>query len=311
MDLQEVQKYRPIPKGGLKLLVFPLLFLLSATVLWVIVHYDLDKEKWVMRGGIILGLVTILMLAEIIGVRHPIRWLRDYWWRNVKGYNAWYWRDEEQKIQVSFTRRGEKEDEYAVFLKCPVIKVPLGGWFNSWGCVYRHRFNEVGQAQGWKVRLPSDPWRNALSPHVTLVDAENHSITPDIGTALDFCEYYFIDDRVYEWILRASVMLVDIKRLMAERDEAKKRAEELEGKWKTACRQREDALSVIAEAIGRIDATKRFIKSDQAQAIRKWLSGRLAAMAPVGAPGTMFGARETLTQPAACEIVGRVCGAGG
>ncbi|MFA5413678.1 MAG: hypothetical protein WC348_04030 [Patescibacteria group bacterium] len=299
MDLQELEKYRPIPWGGLHILIWLLLVPLLAAFGCAYLATKIPGYPFDFWGAWVSSCAAMF----VVGLSRRRRAeLRDYWQKTVRAYNAWFWRDEKQKIQVSFTRRGKKGDEDSNPLPCPVIKVPLGGWFNSSGGVYRRHFNEVGLAQGWKVRFPSDPWRNALSPHVTLIDAEGHSITLGIGVALDFCEYYFTGDRTTEWLLPVDVMLEEIKRLSRERDEAKKRAEELERKWKMACQQREDALSAIAEAIGRIDATKRFIKSDQGQAIRTWLNGRLAAMAPVGAPGTVLGVRETLTQPAACEI---------
>jgi hypothetical protein len=281
MDMKEVEKYRPIPRGGLKLLAGVAVIALACVGIGFLLEESTTVAwAWLSAGGSFTTMLTVG--AFVLG-------LGDYLRRNVTGYNVWFWRDEEQKIRVSFTRRNTKEDRDSSPLPCPVIKVPLGGWLNSTGCVYRLWFGKVGRAQGWRVRFPSDPWRNALSPHVTLINAEGHSVTLGIGIALDFCEYYFTGDRTTEWLLPVDVMLGDIKRLTAERDEAKKRIETVQEELRRAesqvdCWLREACKwnAVIREAIVRLDATKRFVKSKQGREVREWLAARLKELDPMG-----------------------------
>lgn len=285
MELREVEKFRPIPRGGLKLLVFPLLILSVMATIWVSTLFVIGKDAWANKGFV--ALLTLISAASIVGMplfisRYPLRWSGDYLRRNVRGHNAWFWRDEGE-IRVVVTRRGKGEGKDLKFpSSCPIIKIPLGGWFNSSGGVYWCHFDgKVGRVQGWTVKRPSWIRDDVHFPRATLIDSEGQSITIYVGTALDFFKYR---TNSVDWSWVVDGMLEDIKRLGQERDEVKKRAETLEGELSTVRDRLDCALRAMDEAIVGIKNTSRLGKSKEAKRIREGLIEDLLQIAPSGHP---------------------------
>lgn len=288
MDLQELEKYRPIPRGGLFLLAGVALSALAcARIGFLLEENTTAMWAWMSAGGSFS--VMLIVCAFVFGIG-------DYLRRNVRAYNAWHWRkeDDEQIIQVAVTPRGKEEGRDLEFPpRCPIIKVPLGGWFNSSGGVYWCGANgKVSRVQGWTVKRPPRDKSDIDFPRVTLEDQEGQSITLYLGVALDFFEYYFTAGAsAFEWSGKIGRMIEDIARFRRERDEARD--------------QLKDAIAQIVGTIDHLDATKRFIKSKQAQEIRRGLVCELERILPpddqrrekYGLPTTM-GCR-TDSQPAA------------
>jgi hypothetical protein len=331
-EVREVEKYRAITWGGLK---FFLGFVATLVLTGNGVLITMFMYKWIpdlpgdleILPGVLLGMSIMLGVTIYATTGSRRRWIEDYWRRNIRGYEACFWIKNDEGVDPDVSIWVEEMRRPPYWAPCEMngrgkifLRVPLGGWFRRSGLLYR-----IGGEYPNLQRMPFRAWRVIVRKPITdplvgacieVIDGKGDRIPFTVSATLRFAEWLSAGG-IQEWrhqvpdLLRAVFeSRAELNRTSDERDEVKKRAEELERKWKTACQQREDALSAIAEAIGRIDATKRFIKSDQAQTIRTWLNGRLAAMAPVGAPGTVLGARETLTQPAACEIGVRACKTG-
>ncbi len=294
MDWKEVEKYRAIRYGGLRVLVWMALSVLAGTGFGFFLEKAISDPNIAWQSAGCLSVVVLLVGVLVFRAN-------NYWRRNVWGYVLWCWRDDKGEVQWAIGQTALHE---------LAIGLALGGWFRRSrttcsAVTFREGVNSKEMLSQWRVKLVRIH-TNTGAIIVRLTDRCGDRVTVNAKDALEILERFSarLEALTNTWDAVVRHGLIAERVRTEERDEAKKRAEEFERKWKTACQQREDALSTIAEAIGRIDATRRFIKSDQAQTVRAWLNGRLAAMAPVGAPGTMLGARETLTQPAACAIVG-------
>jgi hypothetical protein len=100
MDLQELKKYRAIPWGmGIFFGDVAFLILVSVGLGFLLEMGTSVATAWMSAGALFvfaLGVVALSSWTLFVGC----------WRRNVRGYNAWCWRDEDRKIQVSFTQRG-------------------------------------------------------------------------------------------------------------------------------------------------------------------------------------------------------------
>ncbi len=283
MDLKELEKYRPIRYGGLLVLAWLALSILAGMGFRFLLQKAVDDSNFVWQCAGFLSAAVLLIGVLVFRAN-------NYWRRNVRGYALCGWRGDKGEIQWGV----------ATEVRDLSLVLALGGWFRRshivcWAGKFREGVGAKAMLSRWRVKLV-DIHAQAIT--VRLTDRCGDRVTVSAGNALEIFERF--SARLWQDVVRHGLITECV--LTSERGEAKKRAEEFEGKWKTACQQREDALVVVAEAIERIDAAKRFIKSKEAQRIREWLDGKLAAMAPMGAPGTVLGAREMLTQPVVCGI---------
>ena len=277
MDLQEVEKYRAIPRGGLKLLVFPVLLLLWVGAIWVVVLF-VPGDLWVNEDAVnaIIFLTVALFMSVFFPLfcSHPIKWLRDYWRRNVRGCSIAVFKDDAGNCQMEgpYTREIIRTGMWPISLI-----LPLGGWFNrayilcAKNYVGKPGVNADEHLSKWRVELV------ALHVHteavtVRLVDRLGDRVTVSAKDALEILERFSarLEGCTNTWDAVVSYILIAERVRTAERDEAQ--------------HQLKDAIAQIVGAVDHLDATKRFIKSKQAQAIRRGLVCELNRLLPPDDP---------------------------
>ena len=207
-------------------------------------------------------------------------WLSRYWQRNVVGNTLWLWRIGE-KLEGTVLRRGVEFNRKAHLppkLSQPiaVIGIPLGGWFrndnrlitfiddNYMGVSGRLNENTLvrlvmmtnGQAM-IELRGATDGSRMRLS----ILDALDFlQRTID---AVGIVEWHNIFFREPMWMLQR-VLEVEARQL----EWAQKRFDDM------VVEHKKETIALIDDVVRDLNATKRFIKSKEAEAIRDRLLAR-------------------------------------
>jgi len=273
MDLRELEKYRPIPWGGARLLAWvasTLLIALGCAYLATkIPGYPLNF--W---GALMLSCAATFAVSFS---RQRREVLRDYWRRNVRGYLFWCGRDSQGKMQwgIKWTTLGDL-----------AIGLPLGGWFRRRGQIKTvvHLVHE--RLVGWSLR------RCVEGEAFELVyrhrdDKVEERISVSAESALHYLEIV-ASGELRHLGLSGLVSYLDKTRDVAqsERDEAKKRVGELKSELGVNTHWLDEALAALDRAIVAIDATRRFKHhpSKEAQRIREEMIADLLRIAPLGHP---------------------------
>lgn len=288
MDMQEVEKYRPIPWEGVRLLAWVALAALVALggaffLGMIFPEASLSLEFW--KGWMILFVIALTVLFRL-GARR----INGYWERNVRGYTLWGWRD----------FQGEVKWEIALILPYDLaIGVALGGWFRR----SRIICSAVTFCEGVDSKKMLSRWRvNFVQIHantgaiiVRLTDRYGNRVTVNAKDALEILERFSarLEAFTNTWDAVVSHGFIVEHVLTKERDEARQ--------------QLKDAIAQIVGTVDHLDATKRFIKSKQAQEIRRGLVCELERLLPQYDPrrekyGLSVTTRcATDSQPAAVE----------
>ncbi len=259
MELQEVQKSRPIPRGGAKiaaLVVMNLLVGFGAAMIAFLWGWFESVGFWVC-GSVVSGFMLVM---DVFAAHDKL--FRDYWWRNVKGYILWCWEDE----------NGVRYDIVKPWDFRLVLALPLGGWFKR-GRVWLREGRNFLEDPVWKVEAV---WKDFF--HVRLTDRHGDCVhllaeqalkylyyahTCSLATSVDGCG-------VGGWMTLLGLRERGLDDANRERDEAQRNLKE--------------ALAQIVGTIDHLDATKRFIRSKQAQEIRRGLVCELDRLLPPDDP---------------------------
>lgn len=295
MDWKELERYRPIPWGGVKFflgLVATLVLTANGALIALFMH------KWIpdlpgdleIAPGVFLGMSIMLgvWIYAVTGSRRE--WLENYWRRNVKGHNAWFWCDDKGKVQWGISRLAEER----ILALC----LPLGGWFRK-GRIDRGVFDSIGMCDSisrswfkrWQVKLTTlNQWRVS----VELRDPEGGRACLDVEVALELGQAVRWCGGNKEATVSSAIelLLADRQKVHSERDETKLKVLALRGELASAESELGNALAVIDKAIVAIKNTSRLGKSKEAQRIREGLVNGLVHSAPMGHP-----LRERYEQP--------------
>ena len=180
--------------------------------------------------------------------------------------------------------------------------VPIGGWFRDygrerfaqndkwlWPTLHLFRISYVNVGTGFNpVVKVEDQAGNSLNIYASQVIRLLSWIFPVLTTDRSFEGLLFpnykdvIVEALFHFQYQASELASLRQELGGERENAAALREELNGYRERLYQQGQDLegmkgfrqylLDVIIEAIGKLDDTKRYIKSKQAQEIREWLA---------------------------------------
>lgn len=253
----ELQESRPLKLGGLRVLIS-----LAVSIFFgvLIFHLGLLKPRadvisiWFM--GVVATVVWLFVGLLLTGGRYPAIWLRQYWQRNVRGYAVAYWLDDQGKLVGRISTRLPPPYRW-MSGRSPTIYLPLGGW------LHRPRFadhNSNLHEHGVRVRWP---WFEPTPDKVWVSDRDGARAKLWVHDALVLWGPRHLRGLQHYWFDHCYIMLRDIERL--ERDHA-------------------TALALLLDVHDRIVATKRFIKSTQAQAIAHDLRQKLSGLLPYDHP---------------------------
>lgn len=301
MELREVQKYRPIPWEGVRLLAWVALAALVALggaffLGMIFPEASLSLAFW--KGWVILCAIVLTALFRLGAQR-----INGYWERNVRGYEACFWIDKDEGVDPDVGIWVEEMRRPPDWAPCELngrgkifLRVPLGGWFRKRGQLFRvvNETNKLYRApfRAWRiiVRQPiTDP---LIGSYIEVIDGKGDRIPLTVSETLRFAAWLSAGG-IQEWRHEVPYLLravresrTELNETRDERDEAKKRVETLEGELGAAVAGREDAIAAIDNAIIAIDATKRFQHhpSKEAKRIREGMIQDLLRLAPVGHP---------------------------
>jgi hypothetical protein len=158
-----------------------------------------------------------------------------------------------------------------------VLVVPLGGWFNTKGQVLHQGVSTTNYhgglslVRGWTIKKPREFLEMNKYPQITMVDREGQKITTHVETALLFFKHYFNGGNAFEWRTHLRSMLESIKRLNEENAEFRTH-------YESAVKLQKGLQRLLDQTIARLDGTRRFIQSKEAQALREWMISELGSI---------------------------------
>ena len=286
-------KYRAMPRAVLKMFGVVAFVGVLVYVYFRSLQLVYAGEKWALVtlipcagllaiGALRLFVFDVIEFFFIPGLSHAtvFGWLKRYWQRNVVGNTLWLWRLD-GRLEGTVLRRGVAFDR-KVHLppKLPrpiaIIGIPLGGWFrndnrlitfiddNYMGVSGRLNENTLvrlvmmtnGQAM-IELRGATDGSRMRLS----ILDALDFlQRTID---AVGIVEWHNIFFREPMWMLQR-VLEVEARQL----EWAQKRFDDM------VVEHKKETIALIDDVVDDLNATKRFIKSKEAEAIRDRLLAR-------------------------------------
>jgi hypothetical protein len=234
-------KHLPIPHGGAKLLI--MIILAAMTSVFLETRVGIPRFTSEVVALLAFGLLWPVIFGQNIG-----HWLRNYWNRNVVGRQAEFSKltdsTSQYKIKATISTGRLKPSVSDGYREPRTCTLPLGGWFK------RHMFIKGEYRRYWKARTHSktSDWDQL---HVQIRDREGDHVKLSIETALDLLEIFGAND--FSWENFISTMIRQRARYQTEYGQAKLR------------------FNIILETVKNIDATSRFVHSEQGKDIRKWL----------------------------------------
>lgn len=260
MKIQEMEQYEPVH-------IWHLLAPMMMWWLWIEGIFWIKQNSENSAVGILFVIVTFV--GCFIFVRHP---LGEYWRRNVRGYVAAFWLEEEKLLAKVFLRGDPALYGYGEF-QGSVIALPLGGWFAETKLLYLLSYQSrpyelIGQSRlaYWRVELVG--WVAGGSHTLTtvrLVDRNGDGVTLFVQGALAVFNEYVVKDMLCRppnsW---SGIMnhLVASEHLLRE---------ELVSRTV----QRDSLLAVIKLAISCLQESKRFVHSKEGERLRHLLTEKL------------------------------------
>ena len=234
------------------------------------------------------------------------KWLKAWWDRNVDGYNAWFWIRVDGGVNpdvgILVTRRNVQFRVLRPFdsVGTVFLSVPLGGWFR-WNKRVRNGLYLVesyGTARVWRVRVdqPVAHFANSHHPCIEVIDDFGDKVSLTVSGAMQFIhENHGGVGGSQEWrnaVPRFVRLLRETRQtLVSERRHTETLRQQVahlqEAFQRVSAAQAQDQNGVfllLEEIIQRLDASKRYIKSKQAQALRVWLVERLLVLLPPNDP---------------------------
>lgn len=272
-SLRELEEKQPIRRGGLRAFLFVLTIFFVGLVVYAWFDYVLSDMSEFSSLAVIPTLAVVcgipcagVFACVLLCTGSPATWWKEYWQRNVRGYDLMCWKDGEQECFRTVASWAPRKLG-GVPAQTLVIFLTFGGWRGSLGVVWWHRGDgAIDRLVGWHVKRhgrvnSSDPFRSKVS----LADSDNQSLVIHVDTALNFFRYRSTSTMEdYRWGTTVLQMLADIKRLQGARFEARRQADKFEALLARA-------LAVIESAVDELDGSKRFIKSKAAQGLRERL----------------------------------------
>jgi hypothetical protein len=185
MDLQELKKYRPIPRGGLKLLAgVVVIFFACVGVGFLLEESTTAAWAWLSAGGLFTTMLTIVAILSRID---------DYWRRNVKGCSIAVFRDDAGNCQMEGPHTREIIRVGMKLWGRIVLILPLGGWFNrayilcSENYVGKSGISAERELSKWRVEVV-DIHTQAIV--VRLIDRRGDRVTVSAKDALEILERF-------------------------------------------------------------------------------------------------------------------------
>ncbi len=283
----DLNRYLPIENGGWWLASF--VFVITPLYLWYlarswagVVEAAADLDFVYILSFALTYIFTLVPLFAIGILRFqwysgaewrkestlpwPLTYLSEYWRRNVRGYNFACWHNYYRKVCFAPVKRGEKRPVISGLrgeYRKPFITFPLGGWGRRRGGLWDHsRYGLDGEGgyriKGWTVKRCGPV--NLGEPGATLIsriDDEGQSLTQDVHAALNHFTYCFYSRQLFLWRNEIPKLLREIAQLQAHREKDQEMLA--------------FAVKALKEAVDELDASKRFIKSKEAQRLRERL----------------------------------------
>lgn len=265
MDWNELKKYRPIPKGGLKVAALVVIDLMVGFGVAALIAFF---YKWFELVGFWVcgSTVSSFMLVADIFAAHD-KLFSGFWRRNVRGYTLWGWRDENDRVRW----------ELALVLPYDLaIGVALGGWFRRSRIIcsavtFREGVNSKEMLSKWRVKVAQIHvcTRTII---VRLTDRCGDRVTVNAKDALEILERFSARLEAigngWQDVVRHGLIYERVR--TTERDEA--------------VRQRDHAFLAMLKADAAIKGTSRFQKSKDAKRIREGLIRDILEIAPADHP---------------------------
>lgn len=275
---EELQESRPLTLGGLRVLialVVPVLFGIFVTAV-VLQQPDAHTIRAGITGVAASAVALFVLAAVFTGFGNPADWLREYWQRNVRGYAVAYWLDDQGKLVGRISTRLLPNWRF-MSDRSPTIYLPLGGWLHR--SRFAYSLDYLHDLQGVRVRWP---WFEPTPDKVWVTDR--------IGARAKL----WIHDALTLWGVHGRCGGFELDGL------CRKLLRDLEYRE----RDLQTAYTRLLEVYDRIVATKRFIRSTQAQAIADDLRWRLHELLPPDHPRCAEFARARLAKaaPATAKI---------
>lgn len=204
---------------------------------------------------------AFFLTAMALGVLLKFWWpkLKDYWNKNVRGYTLWCIEsDDGDEILTRVMAREISADIYDHFC----IKIPLGGWFRKPGGVI-----DISKNHLKKFEITFKPPRTTMLLAVIIRDQG--------GTCCVFRSVTEAFDRLKE-MNRSSTFNLFLKYFSWLAG----RKEQLEADCVVAEERLKLMIDIAIETVERIDDSKRFIKSQQGEQIKKWLAQSILDLLP-------------------------------
>lgn len=282
-------RYKPIKDAGQRLLkgivlasLAVFLFLTSLPyILWNIHGLSCANLLYVKTFITYLG-SGVIVLAWIISVSFSLRnnLVGDYISCNIIGYEVVCWRDNKGKTHKKIFPRliffGGRPFS-STYFDCKIyLSLPLGGWFAR-GKI----FNGKHIVKQWHVSLKRCFRYSSDEQIVLVVSLSDHcgdSVTVKAEEMFNIVD----DPTLNKWESLVKHLLTFEHDARDRFNKLKEKQSELEDAKVTAEFKNDASLSVLIQTIDRLEATKRFIKSKQAQEIRAWLIDELLKILPDG-----------------------------
>lgn len=249
----ELRESRPLLLGGLRLLIALVVSVLYGTFDTYSPNKD-TSSVWI--AGILSSVAALFVLAVVFtSPRNPVGWMCQYWHRNVRGYAVAYWLDDQGKLTGQITTR-LPPDWRSMSDRSSTVYLPLGGWLHwpRFTCCLNYLHDLCGVRVRW-------PWFEDTPDKVWVTDRDG---------------------------ARAKLWMRDALVLWNPRTFSASGFLDL---WRRSLRDLEQvqnahatALALLLEVYDRIVATKRFIKSKQAQDITDDLRQKLYGLLPYDHP---------------------------
>lgn len=308
-QIQELKSHQSIPYGGWTFLSgAATVCALLAVAVYIARHevttlgYSMLWVKWTIYTLIVYLPEVCLVVFMISGTR--AKWFLEYKDRNIIGHEARFqldfdWKKEERSTCVEcgiFSRKFLGKRLCMTGFGCMIL-LPLGGWF-TWPRIVCDEKEVAKRLAGWSVRLHEISEKGGVTVEVRY---RKERIICDIATALLILQFVGKKEMVGKsWSAIISHLHDSLEKTQEEQRTARKELEktqrELEGARRAekrleevheqAGRDSKCYLELLERTIQRLDATKRFIKSSQAQEIREDLVRELVRRLPYGDPRT-------------------------
>jgi len=285
-------KYRAMPRAVLKMFGVVAFVGVLVYVYFRSLQLVYAGEKWALVtlipcagllaiGALRLFVFDVIEFFFIPGLSHAtvFGWLKRYWQRNVVGNTLWLWRLD-GRLEGTVLRRGVAFDRKVHLppkLSRPIaiIGIPLGGWFRSGNrmiAIHSIYYTADGRAnESTRVRLVNMTVDYATIELRGATDGSRMRLS--ILDALDFLqrtidavgivEWHNIFFREPMWMLQR-VLEVEARQL----EQAQKRFDDM------VVEHKKETIALIDDVVRDLNATKRFIKSKEAEAIRDRLLAR-------------------------------------